>query len=206
MREADHRIANNLAVVASLVRSEAKRFASDAPVPASEVRSTLASISTRIDSISRLHRLIRHSASGAQVNVADYLHEVTDATISSIDPGNQILFELTPEVVVAPKLAAAIGLFVCEAFTNAVKYAHPSGVAGKIWISCEIAGDRLQVAVTDDGVGLPENFDPQAATSNGFVVMKALTDQAGGTMRVANSGLGLSVRMILPLSASAGIA
>ena len=49
--------------------------------------------------------------------------------------GTQFSFDLSPHYLTSPKQGVAIGLLVGEAITNALKYAHPTGVAGKIGIS-----------------------------------------------------------------------
>ena len=41
-------------------------------------------------------------------------------------------FDLNPHYITSPKQGVAIGLLVGEAITNALKYAHPASVAGKI--------------------------------------------------------------------------
>ncbi|THD43115.1 MAG: sensor histidine kinase [Bradyrhizobium sp.] len=205
-READHRIANNLSIISSLIRVEANKFSSKAFIPSAEVHDLLTSISARMDTIARLHRLVRQSAGVARVNVAEYLTEIAGATVSTISDNNYIEFELTPDRYVNPKLAATIGLFVCEALTNAIKYAHPTGVSGKIWISAEVAGSVFRVSVTDDGIGLPENFEPDQATSTGLVVMKALAAQSGGSVEFQGLPIGFRVCLDLPLAIVEAIA
>lgn len=198
--EADHRIANNLAIIAGLIHSESKKFSSNKLVSSRDVRDLLAAISARIDSVARLHRLIRHFGGAASVSVGDYLKDVAEAAVSSINGEDDVFFELVADRVVNPRTAAAIGLFVCEAVTNSVKYAHPTGIPGKIRVSAETDGDHFVVAVTDDGVGLPEDFDPEAATSTGFVVMKALATQAGGLLSFESLPIGLATRLAVPLA------
>jgi two-component sensor histidine kinase len=199
-READHRIANNLGIISALIRSEANKFSSESLVSSTEVRNLITSISARIDTIARLHRLVRQFDGATRVNIAEYLEEVADAAVYTVSDNDEIQFELTPDRFVNPKLAATIGLFTCEALTNAIKYAHPTGVPGKLWVSSEVAGGVFRIAVTDDGVGLPENFEPDEATSTGFVVMRALAAQSGGSAVFERLPMGFRVCLDLPLA------
>jgi two-component sensor histidine kinase len=199
-KESDHRIANHLAIISSIIRTETKKFSSESSISPHSVRFSFASISARIDSVARLHRLIRYVEGQATVSVADYLRDVAEATVSSINSNNEISFDATLDHAVNPSAAAAIGLFLCEALTNSMKYAHPTGVMGKIDISAELEDDRFVIAVSDDGVGLPEDFDRAASESAGLVIMKALAAQLGGALTIESPPIGLNVRLALPLT------
>ena len=79
--------------------------------------------------------------------------------------------------------AAVIGLIVGEAVTNAIKYSHPTGVPGKITVECQQDDKgRIAIDVTDDGVGLPENFDPKSDGNVGFRMMRALSERLGAAL------------------------
>lgn len=102
---------------------------------------------------------------------------------------------------VRPADAALIGALVDEAIANAIQYAHPAGVPGKVTVACErdVKG-RTRVTVSDDGVGLPENFDATRDGGTGFTMMRALSEKLRATLTCDSSSLGLSVRLCLPAS------
>ena len=96
-------------------------------------------------------------------------------------------------------LAAPVELIVREAVANAIKYAHPTSVPGKIAVDCERdATGGLVVTVMDDGVGLPENFDPACDGNTGFRVMRALSERLGGSLAWKSTPLGLRMRLRVP--------
>jgi two-component sensor histidine kinase len=91
-----------------------------------------------------------------------------------------------------------IALIVSEMVTNAVKHAHPAGVAGRIDVGCHLDGSRIIVEVTDDGVGLPENFDVLDGGDLGFKMVRALASQLGALPIFDSGPLGLRFMLLLP--------
>ena len=157
--EADHRIANNLSIIAALIRSQAANLPEEPMLPRADVRALLQETSVRIDSVGRLHRLLMHRDGHAIVDLPAYLREIADAAMCSLAGAErtEFSFDINPHYITSPKQGVAIGLLVGEAITNALKYAHPAGVAGKIQISSRESPDgRLAIEIADDGVGLPE--------------------------------------------------
>ena len=76
---------------------------------------------------------------------------------------------------------------------NAITFAHPTGVEGKIFVACgRSPAGAIAIAVTDDGVGLPENFDPASDGNTGFRLMRALSERLGAKLTFKSTCLGLS--------------
>jgi two-component sensor histidine kinase len=203
--EADHRVANNLAIIAALIRSQAANLPEEPMLPRADVRALLQEMSVRIDSVGRLHSLLMHRDGKAIVDLSAYLREVVDAVVCSLTSaeGTQFSFDLSPHYLTSPKQGVAIGLLVGEAITNALKYAHPTGVAGKIGISSRDRPEGgLVIEIADDGVGLPEGFDPTMGSRTGLRLMRALAEQLGGCLDFEQGLIGLSVRLEVPPPAS----
>ena len=94
-----------------------------------------------------------------------------------------------------------IALIVSEMVTNAVKYAHPAGVAGRIDVGCQRDGNSIIVEVADDGVGLPENFDVLEGGELGFRIVRALAGQLDARPIFDSDTLGLRFLLLLPAPA-----
>ena len=110
-----------------------------------------------------------------------------------------IAFVGSENCLVAQDCVAPLALIVNEALLNAVRHAHPSGVDGKIEISCiQNSGSRILIEVTDDGVGLPEDFDPARDGGHGLHLMRQLSAQLGATLSFESTCLGLTVQLLLP--------
>jgi two-component sensor histidine kinase len=92
-----------------------------------------------------------------------------------------------------------VGLAVSELVMNAVKFAHPAGVAGELLIACNRRDDLIVIEVTDDGVGLPEGFDPAVDGQFGLQLLRSLAAQLKARLEFHNTELGLRVRLSLPM-------
>lgn len=201
-REANHRIANNLAMIAGLVRLHATNVSSgqDEVLTRRDVRSLLDEIGSRIETVGRLHRLLSNPSAEGAIDLTVHLEETCQALIATI-PHSQIglSFRSSGPCMVTPDGAGPIGLIVSELVTNAVKHAHPAGAPGKILVRCGPGlGGGLFVDVEDDGVGLPEDFDPWKDGGLGFRVVRNLAYQLGARLAFDMDGLGLKVKLILP--------
>jgi two-component sensor histidine kinase len=160
-------------------------------------------MSARIDAVGRPHRLLTEGNGHATVDLSKYLHEIADAAVSSLSRKDQteILIDLEPNCVVSARQATAVGLVVGEAITNALKYSHPTRVPGKIGVTSQLNKLRgLVIEVADDGVGLPEGFDPNTSESTGMVLMRNLAEQLSARLEFEQPPIGLSVRLELPPS------
>lgn len=148
----------------ALIRFQIRKLPRESLLPAGEIRSLLQDLSLRIDAVRRPHRLLaRGNEEYVTVDLLTYPHEIADAAICSLPPKKQteILLDLETECPIAARQATAIGLVVGETLANALKYSHPNGVPGKIGtVSGRNRGCGLIIEVADDGVGLPEGFDP----------------------------------------------
>jgi len=199
--EADHRIANNLMIIAGLIRNQAARLPAVPTLPTEKVRDWLEEMSLRIDAVGRLHALLRADDGAARVDLATYLREVAQAAMTSLSHADRtdVSFDLAPACEISAKQGAGIGLLVTEAMTNAFKYSHPTGVPGKLRIAARRGRDgTLVIEIADDGVGLPEGFDPKNGKSNGFRLMRGAADQLRGRLAFEQTSLGLCVRLEVP--------
>ena len=111
----------------------------------------------------------------------------------------EVRYEFEAPCFLTAEKAVSLGLLIGELITNAVKYAHPAGVDGVITISSSSQdGATIDFDVTDDGVGLPEDFDPLRNSSLGFRMVRTLAEQLGATLSFQNYGLGFNCKLRMP--------
>ena len=205
--EADHRIANHLSILSGLLHLQAEQIRKKSePMTGEQVGLVLKEFGTRVDTLSKLHRLLANRPDGAPVDVSDYLREVATSVVSCLSGRTRtaLSFRLTGPCLLPSDKAVALGLLIGELVTNATKYAHPAGVPGAIQISSSRRDDSTIVfEVTDDGVGLPDGLDPLTSPSLGFRIIRALAEKVEGNISFENYGLGLNCVLILPCQAAA---
>jgi two-component sensor histidine kinase len=208
LAEANHRIANSLALLVSVVRMQAMSVKKkQEALGNAEVRHLLDGIAARINTISQLHRILARTACDGVISLKPHLHDVTDALVAALSPHEQAVkvVHTGSDCMVLTRQVQPIILMLCEIFINALKYAHPAGAPLIMVVDCNVGGDgRLVLSISDDGVGLPDGFEPQQSGGMGFKVMRALAAESGGELQILSTRLGLSFRLSLPTSAMAG--
>jgi two-component sensor histidine kinase len=66
---------------------------------------------------------------------------------------------------------------VNELLSNSLKHGFPAGRKGTVTVSIHRMQGAVSVAVEDDGVGLPEDFDAAKCTSMGLKLADSLAHQ-----------------------------
>jgi two-component sensor histidine kinase len=204
VREANHRIANSLSVLVGLVKlRESSLRKSVRSMSREEVLLILKEFSGRLETVARLHRLLADERPVDSIDVADYLREIAEGVVRSLSSAaeTELHFVTDGRCVLPTDSARSIGLIVAELVTNAIKYAHPSGVAGEITIACrECSGASLSIEVSDDGVGLPEGYDPLKSEQQGFRLIRTLADQVGAAISCRSNSLGFTLALQVPVA------
>lgn len=196
-KEADHRIANSLAMIGSLVRLQALKG------DVSDPKALLIEVADRIDAVGKLHRLLAGSASQA-VMLGEYLKEICDILAGSVaQTDTRLLLGCSTGHAVPANVALPVGLIVAELISNSLKYAHPTGLPVKIRLSCnrnEAGG--LALVYEDDGVGFPEGFDVSNDGHMGMRFIEVLTRQVNATSEWSSDPLGIRFAMAVPAPAN----
>jgi two-component sensor histidine kinase len=205
--EANHRIANSLTLLVSMVRMQAASVRKNpATLSNAEVRLLLEGIAARIGTIGQLHRLLSHVSSEGATNLQPHLKDVTNALVAALSSPDQLVRveHSGSDCMVLMRQVQPIILVLCEIFINAMKYAHPAGVPLLMTVDSRLGGDgRLVLSISDDGVGLPDGFNPATSGGLGFRVMRSLAGEIGADLQITNTNLGLTFRLSLPASGMA---
>lgn len=199
--ESNHRIANSLMVVGDLLRRQALALArTQGTLTRDAVSGLLLEAAGRVEIVGRLHGRLSRDAVGAN-RLDDIVRDVAEATFASLAGEGEtgLTLRLAAGGAAPAHKTLPIGLVVGELVTNSLKYAHPTGLAGSIEVSCgQDASGALVVEVSDDGVGLPEGYDPATTDGFGLQLVRALAQQMDATLAVVDTGVGLTVRLRMP--------
>jgi two-component sensor histidine kinase len=178
-----------------------------APLSNAEVRLLLDGIAARIGTMGRLHRILSRVNYDDVISLKPHLKEVTDTLVAALASPQQEVRVVHDGggCLIEMHHLQPIMLILCEIFINAMKYAHPTGVPLIMTVNCAAAADgRAVLTITDDGVGLPENFLPEQG-GMGFRVMRSLAAEMGGELQIQSTELGLNFCLSLPAAAMAGV-
>ena len=94
--------------------------------------------------------------------------------------------------------AIPCGQIISELISNSLKHAFSDDQRGNVEVSLHRGdGDSIELTVADDGIGLPEGFDPQQSETLGMRLLHALAMQLRGVIEVDGTG-GTRVQIIFP--------
>jgi two-component sensor histidine kinase len=203
--EANHRIANSLSALAGLVQHQIQGLKKDErALEMAEVRQMLGEVRARVDAVARLHRALSDIPPSAPIDLGRYLQQIASELVATLSPPGGTILHFACELGcrVAPDRGLYLGLIAVEIVTNALKYAHPAGVGGRIAFNCWRTTDALVVEISDDGVGFPDGFDPIKSLS-GLRIVRSLVEQIGGTVGFESDDLGVTCTIQAPILAAA---
>jgi len=200
LAEADHRIANHLALLSSYVRLKAADLAlQPAELILENVRLLLAGIDAQIVAVGGLHRSLAAKRRRASVDLGENLHVACAPFKSGLSGAIKLLEDFSPGRIVRADQVLPLTQIVAEMVTNAVKHAHAGGEAGTLLVRCSKNDTgAIQVEVIDDGPGFPETFDPRIDGGLGLRLVRALGEQLGALVGFESTSHGLRFRLTLP--------
>jgi two-component system, sensor histidine kinase PdtaS len=180
IREIHHRVKNNLQTISSLLRLQGRRLSSP------EAKAAVEESVRRIRSIALVHETLSHAA-GDDVPFLEIVRPLVRMVEEGlISPEHPIRFTVKGEAGILPApVATAMAVVLTELLQNVVDHAYPDGPDDGAAVAVELAndGERLDVIVTDDGVGPPEGFSVEASTGLGLSIVRTLvTTELAGTI------------------------
>lgn len=177
LRDVNHRVGNNLAMVSALLNVQSRQTREPA------VKAALAQAQSRIQAIAAGQRRLRLDIETDEIDARPYMEDLL-AEIGKSAEGRPIRIELDMESIRLPgRDAVSFVVIVNELVTNAVKHAFPEGMSGRVVIrfaSTERDGEpALALSIADDGVGMPQET---ASKGLGQTVIASLLRSMRATM------------------------
>ena len=193
LREINHRIKNNLQVIASLINLQADR----ASLP--QTRRELETIGSRVRALSLVHEQLHPRLAEGAIDLATYLEQLCGnlLAVHGWAARNVRLVRRLRPLTVKADAAVPIGLIVNEVLTNSLKHAFPHGRGGTVQVVLENDGpSRARLELTDDGVGLQPGLTREEGV--GLSLIEMLVNQTGGELSWTLND-GTSLRLGFPL-------
>jgi two-component sensor histidine kinase len=191
LRELQHRVANSLQIIASVLLQSARNVQSD------ETRIHLRDAHHRVMSVATLQRQLAASRLG-DVELRPYFTDLCKSIGASMirDPARLSLTATVDDSAVPADISVSLGLIVTELVINALKHAFPGHEpSGKITVDYAAQGEGWTLAVGDNGVGMPaDEADSKPGLGTGIV--EALSRQLGGIVTVSDAKPGTMVSIV----------
>jgi len=199
MQELQHRVANSLQIIASVLMQSARKVQSE------ETRSHLAAAHGRVMAVGDVQKLLAASELGT-VEIGLYLGRLCHSlSASMIHDAAQLSIEVRADhALVDADTSISIGLIVTELVINSLKHAFPEGRKGRIDVAYSVHGPNWTLTVSDNGVGMPKGEPAEAGL--GTSIVRALAEQLGAIIHVVDARPGTTVSVAhLKLSVVDGV-
>lgn len=199
LAEMNHRVANSLALVTSLLRLQAGTAQHE------ETRQVLQETQSRISAIAGMHRSLYSNDKISSVDMKPYISTLVSdlsSTVSGPESGLQISIDLD-EIELPADKAVSVGMIVTELATNALKYAYPEGEEGEIRIIFKRVDEKnARLAVEDDGAGLASSSEAKPGnhkTGLGTRIVRSMADAIGNGIQYPPTDRGTVAELLVLL-------
>ena len=191
LHEIDHRVKNNLQLVASLVLLQSRRTSDEA------ARAALKGVLARVTAVATVHRRLFQD-DPLSFEVADFVRDLT-GDLAQAAGRDDLEMALDLEHVSTPATAAApLALVINELLGNALRHAFPPPRGGSITVSLRAGDGHCRLTIADDGAGLrgqPPGF--------GLTVVKLLCQQLRAEFELVDTSPGVRATVVVPMTAAA---
>lgn len=190
LSELNHRVANNLSLLQSLLRFQAREAVEQ------ETKAVLETTQGRIRAIASVHEALYATESHENVPIGpfigDLIHNLRSALSTPVEVG--LTIEQSETFTLPFGEAVPIALIIAELMTNSLKYAFVNG-PGEIAVTLSKQGGQRLVEYRDNGVGLQTEVAQNRKTGIGGNIIAALVSQLGGAAEYLSSRKGIHYRI-----------
>ena len=186
LREIHHRVKNNMQVITSLLRLQSDKIKDQ------QYADMFQESQERIRSMALIHEKLYQSKDLSRVDFNEYIKSLINSLFRSygIDTGRIVTKLNVEDVSIRLDHAIPCGLIINELVSNSLKYAFPEDRKGEISVTLRsITKDEIELRVSDDGIGIPEDLNIRNTDSLGLELVIILAeDQLGGKIELDRTG------------------
>ena len=190
LQEMQHRIANSLQIIASILLLKARTVRSE------ETRLHLQDAHQRVMSIAAVQQQLEASRHGEPIELGPYVFRLCETLAASMIGDNRPI-SLTAHVeggTASSSEAVSIGLIVTELVINALKHGFPNDPPdGQIIVAYGVAQTQWRLTVSDNGIGTSDGCMDKTAPGLGTSIVEALAKQLDARVEVLMDPHGTTV-------------
>ena len=192
LQEMQHRVANSLQIIASILLIKVRTVHSE------ETRQHLQDAYQRVMSVATVQQQLQASGFGDRIEIGPYLSKLCDSLAKSMIGDRRslsVVVQAAAGTAVSSE-AVSIGLIITELVINALKHAFPGDRAGEILVGYDVEGAGWCLSVSDNGVGRRDDGHEHTRTGLGTNIVEALAHQLNARIEVSSGPQGTSVSII----------
>lgn len=192
LHEVDHRVKNNLQLIASLLLMQTRQTHDE------QVKKALRGMLDRVNAVATVHRRLFQAEDVQRFDVAEFVRDLVSDSVGALNR-HDITVRLDLERVdVAAAKAAPLALVINELLCNALHHAFPVGRPGHIDIRIAREGAEFRIEIADDGVGMGESS--KDGPCFGLNVVRLLCQQLRARFETAGNGSGVRMIVRMPVN------
>jgi two-component sensor histidine kinase len=122
-----------------------------------------------------------------EISIKEYLFSLIDEIIENFPNSNSVTVEKNiDDFIFDAKRLQSIGIIINELLTNIMKYAFVGKDEGVKLIAVSVKKNKntVSIIIKDNGVGIPVNTNFENSSGFGLTLVRLLTEQVGGTIRI----------------------
>jgi len=194
LQEIHHRVKNNLQIIISLLKLQSRYIYDKRDLE------IFNKSRARVETMSLIHEKLYKSVDLANINMTNYLRDLAGHLFKAygVNPADFKLTVNSDEVNVGIDTAIPCGLIINELVSNALKHAFRINQKGEIEINICIKEGSIILIISDNGVGLPKDFDIEKTDSLGLQLVSTLIRQLDGEITINSSSKGTAFTITFP--------
>ncbi|MCH2490495.1 MAG: sensor histidine kinase [Flavobacteriales bacterium] len=195
-KELHHRLKNNLAFIDVFISLAKIKFTDRA------YQEKLNELQNRINSMFEVHEQLFKKDNITTVNASSYISKLaTNVMNAYANPNISVKQDVDPENELDSRTSFPLGIIINEFITNSYKYAFSPGESGCIHITLDETEHHYKLNLSDNGKGLPKDFDVENINTFGLDSIKLLTQEYNGSFSIEGDN-GVTLLVTLPKQAA----
>lgn len=192
LKEIHHRVKNNMQIIASIINLQCNKM------DHSNLDFVLKDLHGRVLAMANVHKELYRSENLSNVDFGTYTENMMTYLMSIYEFKKELIswdFDFE-EIYLEIEKAVPCALLLNELISNSLKHAFVDGKKGIITVSMshDSENSKFCLNIKDNGVGLPDGFDPQKSDSLGMTIINSLSQQLFANISLNNdSGLAYAI-------------
>ena len=188
-QELQHRVANNLQFVSSLLRLHRQR-------DSATHTKALEAAHNRLELMARIHRRL-YDPQALRMPLSEYFQGLCGEILEATGAKNIVCVVEVPPVAFDLRRLMIISLLLNEIVTNSAKHAFVDRQGGTVSIRLDEDAGRYALTIRDDGRVLEHSYD--RSRGFGFNIIESLAGQISGVVTFSGKA-GMTTRVVFPAS------